>query len=267
MRIITLAAFAALALPAAAQAQVSGGPFTLTTPGYTQDFNTLASSGATGSALPAGFRIVETGGTGGTTYGVNNGSSNTGNSYSYGTTGSVDRALGSLASGTVEQILFGGVFTNGLGAAITSLTFGYTGEQWRSGTSTAADRLTFQYRIGAADITGDGWTTVDSLSFAPVVLGANTALNGDLPANQRALTGTISGLNVANGSTFGFRWLDVDAVGSDNGLAVDNLSIAAVTAAAPGAVPEPSTWAFLILGFGTVGAALRRRPRAVASLA
>ena len=30
----------------------------------------------------------------------------------------------------------------------------------------------------------------------------------------------------------------------------------------PGAVPEPSSWAIMILGFGLVGAAVRRRPRA-----
>ena len=29
----------------------------------------------------------------------------------------------------------------------------------------------------------------------------------------------------------------------------------------PGAVPEPTTWALMILGFGGVGAAIRRRAR------
>lgn len=33
--------------------------------------------------------------------------------------------------------------------------------------------------------------------------------------------------------------------------------------AAPGPIPEPATWAMLILGFGLVGAALRRRPAAL----
>lgn len=32
------------------------------------------------------------------------------------------------------------------------------------------------------------------------------------------------------------------------------------TLAAPAAVPEPATWAMMIVGFGTIGAAMRRRP-------
>lgn len=36
---------------------------------------------------------------------------------------------------------------------------------------------------------------------------------------------------------------------------------------ASGAVPEPSTWALLILGFGVVGAAMRRRAKAAISFA
>ena len=38
-------------------------------------------------------------------------------------------------------------------------------------------------------------------------------------------------------------------------FSIDNFTIAAAT----GAVPEPSTWALLILGFGAVGGAMRRR--------
>ena len=34
---------------------------------------------------------------------------------------------------------------------------------------------------------------------------------------------------------------------------------AAVTAS-PGAVPEPSTWAMLLIGFGAIGFSMRRRP-------
>lgn len=41
------------------------------------------------------------------------------------------------------------------------------------------------------------------------------------------------------------------------GLAVDNVSVVAVEMVAP--VPEPATWALMILGFGIVGSALRRR--------
>ena len=46
-----------------------------------------------------------------------------------------------------------------------------------------------------------------------------------------------------------------------SGANADSLTINIGTAIPPGAVPEPSTWAMLILGFGAVGGALRRRKR------
>lgn len=50
--------------------------------------------------------------------------------------------------------------------------------------------------------------------------------------------------------------------GNDNvGIIIDNVSLAV------GAVPEPSAWALMILGFGAVGAAARRRTAAKSALA
>ena len=50
---------------------------------------------------------------------------------------------------------------------------------------------------------------------------------------------------------------DGDSGRTDRGApALDNV---ALTASAAGAVPEPATWAMLVLGFGTLGAGLRRR--------
>jgi len=48
--------------------------------------------------------------------------------------------------------------------------------------------------------------------------------------------------------------------GSDEGWGLDNIEIRGF-AADQGAVPEPATWAMLILGFGVIGASLRRRER------
>jgi hypothetical protein len=49
--------------------------------------------------------------------------------------------------------------------------------------------------------------------------------------------------------------------GDDESWGIDNFSLAAVTG---GGVPEPATWAMMILGFGFAGAALRRRRAALA---
>lgn len=50
--------------------------------------------------------------------------------------------------------------------------------------------------------------------------------------------------------------------GYDGGLDDITFDVRAVSVAPPGAVPEPATWGMLLLGFGGVGYALRRRPRA-----
>ncbi|MET0309161.1 MAG: PEPxxWA-CTERM sorting domain-containing protein [Sphingomonas sp.] len=68
----------------------------------------------------------------------------------------------------------------------------------------------------------------------------------------------ISGLSIANGGTFAFRWTDLDAAASDQGLAIDDLKFTAGLAPVSG-VPEPTGWALLIGGFGLTGVALRRR--------
>ncbi len=50
--------------------------------------------------------------------------------------------------------------------------------------------------------------------------------------------------------------------GLNNYFGIDNVNF--TLNAAPGAVPEPATWALMILGFGAVGATMRRRARSVA---
>src|SRR5690348_16864726 len=99
-----------------------------------ENFDSLASTGTTGTVLPAGWAIAESGTAANTSYGVGTGSLNTGNTYSFGATNSTDRALGSLLSGSLSPS-FGASFTNTTGQAITSLDVSYLGEQWRLGTA------------------------------------------------------------------------------------------------------------------------------------
>lgn len=264
MRIVTIAAAAALAAsPAAvlASGRTPAPSYNLTTTTYSQNFDTLASSGVSQS-LPAGFQIVEAGTATASngSYTANNGSSNTGDTYSYGTTGSGERALGSLTSGTNSPIYFGGVFTNGLAGTIESLAFSYDGEQWRAGNSTN-DGLAFQYSLNATQVDNGTWTSIASLTFAPLIFSqGGSTLNGNLAANRATLNGGALGLSIGAGETFGFRWLNTDSTGTDHGLAADNFSLTATLAPVAG-VPEPSAWALLILGFGLVGGALRSRRR------
>lgn len=207
------------------QAQVS-----LTTQGtpYTQDFNSLASSGTTNTALPAGWAFVETGTSAlnNTAYSGGTGSSNAGDVYSFGTDS--DRALGGLLSGTLTPTV-GASFTNNTGGALTSLVISYTGEQWRIGNNAATrtDRLDFQYSTDATTLATGTWTDVNSLDFnGPIGTAASAAaLDGNAAANRTAISFTITGLNIAPGATFFIRWNDFNATGSDDGLAVDDFSL------------------------------------------
>src|SRR5689334_15806929 len=99
---------------------------------FTENFNSLPASG-TGLALPlptSGFTFVES--PGNFTYSADNGSNTLADTYSYGSNGSSDRALGELTSGTVSSRI-GACFVNNTNHAITSLVIGYTGEEWRLG--------------------------------------------------------------------------------------------------------------------------------------
>jgi hypothetical protein len=264
MRMTLLASLVAAALmPSAANADgnTTLSPYVLTSTSYSQDFDTLANSG-TSDSLPAGFQIFEFGTNGNGSYAAGTGSSNAGNSYSFGAAASSERALGSVGSGSNAPIHLGGVFTNGLSATITSITLAFTGEQWRDATSTN-DGLFFSYLPGATNVGTGSWTTLTTLDFLPVVIGNAGAIDGN--SNSAAVGATISGLAIAPGETFGFRWTDLNSGGNDHGLAIDDLRLTATVATA--AVPEPATWAMMIAGFGLAGATLRaraRRTRAVA---
>jgi endonuclease I len=192
----------------------------------TQDFNTLANSG-TSSVLPTGWTFLETGTGANTTYAADAGGTNSGNSYSYGTPASTERAFGGLLSGSVTPLI-GASFTNNTLSTITSLAISYTGEQWRLGATGRADRLDFSYGINATSLTAGTYVVEPSLSFtAPTTTGTVGAIDGNLSANRTSVTFTISNISITSGSTFWIKWTDLNANGSDDGLSIDDFSITA----------------------------------------
>jgi uncharacterized repeat protein (TIGR01451 family) len=217
---------------------------------YTQDFDTLASTG-TSSAVPAGWAFVETGTAANTTYTAGTGSSTTGDTYSFGAAGSAERAFGALRSGALSP-LRGAGFTNNTGGAIQALQISYAGEQWRLGFSPrpAPDRLDFQYSTTATNISTGTYADVNDLDFSsPITTGTIGALNGNLAPNRTIISFTITGLNIPNGSTFFIRWVDFDIPNSDDGMAVDDFSLTplqsnnptGVGAANPASLPAGSS--------------------------
>jgi predicted extracellular nuclease len=195
---------------------------------YTQDFDTLASSGQS-DVLPTGWALAEAGSSANNDgrYTAGTGSSNAGDTYSFGTSGSPERAFGSLLSGTLIPLI-GAAFTNDTGQTISSLDIGYTGEQWRLGQSDrGADRLDFEYNLTATSLTtASGWVDVNVLDFSsPVTVGTVGARDGNAAGNRTAVAGTIDGLSIAPGQTFWIRWADFNVTGADDGLAVDDFSL------------------------------------------
>lgn len=196
----------------------------LTAGGHTEDFNTLAASG-TSTTLPAWWAFIETGTNANNTYTANNGSNNAGDTYSYGSGTSSERAFGALQSGSLVS-RFGATFYNAAGSGITSISITYWGEQWRLGATGRTDSLFFSYAVGGSFQYAGNWIAVPALHIAsPVTSGTVGALDGNLPANSVLKTATITGLNIAVNDTFSIRWTDFNASGADDGLAVDSFSI------------------------------------------
>lgn len=215
-----------------AHAQVS-----LTGPAYTQNFDSLANAAGTTTnelTIP-GWLMTESGGGSrdNEQYAVDTGSSNSGDTYSYGASGSTDRALGGLLSGSLNPT-FGACFTNNTGAEVTALDIAYTGEQWRLGTAGRTDQINFQYSLDATGLSNGAWVDVDALDFVTPNTVATGAKDGNDAANRTAIASQIAGLAIANGSGFCIRWTDVNASGADDGLAVDDFSLTPMFVA-PGA--------------------------------
>jgi len=219
---LSLGVIAALNLAPNAQAAC----ISLTTLGsaYSQNFNTLATSGTANTLAINGWARMETGINANSTYSAGTGSSTTGDTYSFGSSASTDRALGGLQSGSLVPS-FGACFTNNTGSAISSLAIAYTGEEWRLGTAARTDSINFQYSTSATSLSTGTWTGVTALNFTTPVTATVGAKNGNTAANRLAKSSTISALGIANGATFWVRWTDTNASGSDDGLAVDDFSL------------------------------------------
>ncbi|MCS6874174.1 MAG: carboxypeptidase-like regulatory domain-containing protein [Acidobacteriota bacterium] len=201
--------------------------FSLTTSPYTQNFDGLSNTGANntwtnGGAPPqspgAGWQSNRI------TYSANNGSSNAGNLYSYGSTGSTERALGSLASSSTGTIIFGVCFTNNTGFSIYNPTISYYGEQWRR-TAANNDVLLFEYQVGVNSVTASsGWTVVPQLNFTPPQAGSDSAIDGNQPENRTLLSQTIN-ISIPPNTNFCFRWSDENSTGNDKGMAIDDFQL------------------------------------------
>ena len=205
---------------------------------YTQGFDSLSVSGGTNpwrdnSTLLGWYAAKSVAPTNITTYIASDGNGNAGALYSFGSSGSGERALGSIGSGSVDTISYGLGFTNDTGVSVSNFLVSYTGEQWRDSSSFNTNTLTFWYRVSPFALTNPepgvvtNWTAHAGLDFAsPTVTGAGVGINGNTPANRRVFASVpVPGLTVPPGHCVFFRWQDPDDPGTDEGIAVDDLTV------------------------------------------
>ena len=232
LRAVIAASISLLCLDhASAQILISGGT-------YTQNFDTLStnttsSTWTDNTTLPGWYasRTLPVGTTNVTTYIGGAGASTTGALYSFGPTNVQERALGSLASGTPGNFAYGVRISNDTGTP-QALRVSYTGEQWRNGGNTAAQKLEFSYQVGTGLTSSDAtnsqiWTAVTALDFVSPFVGATAAASdGNASTNQTVFSNVlISGIALTPGQEIFLRWYDYNDPGSDHGLAIDNLTI------------------------------------------
>jgi uncharacterized protein len=180
------------------------------------------------------------------------GTATTGAFMSFGSTTSTDRALGDVGSTTLAanggDIYIGLRLRNDTGVTLERFTLTYNGEQWRDGGATTpnAQTMSFMYSTTATAISdlNSAFTMVPTLDFtSPVYVntGGGAAVNGNTAGLVSGITATVGGFSWAPGTDLWLRWDDISNPGNDHGLAIDDLLFVAE-------VPEPSTFALLVLG-------------------
>ncbi len=156
----------------------------------------------------------------------------------------------------------------GYTAAVSTTSFfgaGSAADHWLS-TNTATDSITFNNFTGG--VSGFG-----GFFFGSDISGLFSAGSVTVTATDASGTSTFTITNATTSSFLGFvstgpltsaTLVSVQPAGAFLWPTVNNLTLAG-KATTPG-VPEPTTWAMLMFGFGAVGFALRRNAKVSARI-
>ncbi len=132
--------------------------------------------------------------------------------------------------------------------------------------------LSYDFSIGGVSVGGGSTTgsnilltnlmTGQNVSYNPLFVGNDntTTANGDIQNSARLTFGFLSGV-VFNANTNNTYRIDLSAGGNT----VTSFAQFG-TGAQVAAVPEPATWAMMLIGFGGIGVSLRRRKRSTGLL-
>ncbi len=218
---------------------------------YGQNFDGLtATSWSNDVTLPGWFLFRQPApGTAITSIAIGDGSSSSGTFYSYGTTGTSERALGGLGSGGAYYLSpptgsaagwIALALINTSGSALDALNIQFSGEQWRNGGNVNTQTMPLSWGIGSSFAAVTSWTTPGgSFSWtSPVASSTAGAVNGNTTGKVDSRGGTLTGLSWQPGTTLWLRWTETNDAGNDHGLAIDDVVI--TTAASPALLVTPS---------------------------
>lgn len=163
----------------------------------------------------------------------------------------------------------GNVFVGAPGSLVDSVEFTPNGGSAFSGSGSTGLTFSFDAAVLGALPTHSGvvWTdgagtiTFEAFDALGASLGKVTGNHAD---------GDIAGTTGEDRFYGVFNQAGISRIRITNtsgGIEADHVQYGFQIPSAPGAVPEPSTWVMMILGFGIVGGALRRRTQAKLSFA
>lgn len=172
---------------------------------------------------------------------ANAGTTSTGTLYSFGNTNDVNRAVGTIATGTTAMA-FGALIRNDTGGTITNVKVSFTAEFWRNAIPTSstssAETNVLVFGYGKIDGTSNSvsnflissnalsQTNLNITGPTPVAYGTTPVnLDGSLPANQVQFSNVAVPLNLAAGEMAFVRWQDKDNTGYDAGIGMDNFTL------------------------------------------
>ncbi len=142
----------------------------------------------------------------------------------------------------------------------------------------AINQLTYltpgNYRVGFSYyLTANGLSNINNSSFAATIIGisvASTSISGSSPPQAWQYASGVGQITVAGFYNTAFVFNSNGSPAKD--IVIDRVFAIATRDAAdviippnPTFVPEPASWAMLLVGFGMVGSALRRRKAVVAA--
>lgn len=250
MRISRMAVWlAAGGLAVTARAHIS---YTVPGPIYAESFDTLpfapnnGSSSWTDNGTLPGWYLVNSLNNTPVDIGISRGDTTTGRFYSFGSIGDPERALGGIGSGgtyfgsPASGALAGywGVkIQNNTGLTLSEFDVEYTIEQWRDA-NTSSQQLVAEWAIDPPGWISTGWNAGASTP-SPVNFGASAWLDGNHPTSRvTGVTFSATGLTWTPGQMLWIRFRELNDIGNDHGLAIDDFRFKAV--------PEPAVGGLML---------------------